>query len=167
MLKLLGSSYSSGIERLRYQKHFHQLEERNELALHGANDGLWDFEVDSQKTWFSPRWKAMLGYSDDEAEPLVDWQQLLHPDDTVRVSTALRDHLSGKEPLFESVHRLRHRDGVWLWVESRAKARVDEQGARGASSASISTSPSAKLCEEALFEEKESARSRCSPSAMA
>jgi diguanylate cyclase (GGDEF)-like protein/PAS domain S-box-containing protein len=158
MLKLLGSSYSSGIERLRYQKHFHQLEERNELALHGANDGLWDFEVDSQKTWFSPRWKAMLGYSDDEAEPLVDWQQLLHPDDTARVSTALRDHLSGKEPLFESVHRLRHRDGVWLWVESRAKARVDEHGrARRIVGVDLDVTER-KLYEEALFKEKESAQ---------
>ncbi|WP_129642708.1 EAL domain-containing protein [Peristeroidobacter agariperforans] len=158
MLKLLGSSYSSGIERLRYQKHFHQLEERNELALHGANDGLWDFEVDSQKTWFSPRWKAMLGYSDDEAEPLVDWQQLLHPDDTVRVGTALRDHLSGKEPLFESVHRLRHRDGVWLWVESRAKARLDEQGrARRIVGVDLDVTER-KLYEEALFKEKESAQ---------
>ncbi|HEY0681642.1 MAG TPA: EAL domain-containing protein [Steroidobacter sp.] len=158
MLKLLGSSYSSGVERLRYQKHFHQLEERNELALHGANDGLWDFEVDSQRTWFSPRWKAMLGYSDEDAEPLTDWQQLLHPDDTVRVSTALRDHLSGKEPLFESVHRLRHRDGVWLWVESRAKARVDEHGrARRIVGVDLDVTER-KLYEEALFKEKESAQ---------
>ena len=158
MLKLLGSSYSSGIERLRYQQHFHQLEERNELALHGANDGLWDFDVDTQKTWFSPRWKAMLGYSDDEAEPLSDWQQLLHPDDTLRVSGALRDHLSGKEPLFESVHRLRHRDGVWLWVESRAKARLDEQGrARRIVGVDLDVTER-KLYEEALVKEKESAQ---------
>ncbi|HEY0941703.1 MAG TPA: EAL domain-containing protein [Steroidobacter sp.] len=158
MLKLLGSSYSSGVERLRYQKHFHQLEERNELALHGANDGLWDFDVDTQKTWFSPRWKAMLGYSDDDVEPLTDWQQLLHPDDTLRVSSALRDHLSGKEPLFESVHRLRHRDGVWLWVESRAKARVDEHGrARRIVGVDLDVTER-KLYEEALFKEKESAQ---------
>ncbi len=158
MLKLLGSSYATGIERLRYQRHFRQLEERNELALHGANDGLWDFEVDRQTTWFSPRWKAMLGYGDDEIEPLVDWQQLLHPDDTVRVRAALHDHLSGKEPLFESVHRLRHRDGVWLWVESRAKARVDEQGrARRIVGVDLDVTER-KLFEEALFKEKESAQ---------
>ena len=100
----------------------------------------------------------MLGYADDEAEPLTDWQQLLHPDDTVRVSSALRDHLSGKEPMFESVHRLRHRDGVWLWVESRAKARVDEQGrARRIVGVDLDVTER-KLFEEALFKEKESAQ---------
>ncbi len=159
MLKLLGSSYSSGIERLRYQKHFHQIEERNELALHGANDGLWDFEVDAPEDLVLAALESRCSATaTTKLEPLVDWQQLLHPDDTVRVSTALRDHLSGKEPLFESVHRLRHRDGVWLWVESRAKARLDEHGrARRIVGVDLDVTER-KLYEEALFKEKESAQ---------
>ena len=106
MLKLLGSSYATGIERVRYQRHLKQLEERDSLALYGSNDGLWDFDLDRKTTYFSPRWKSMLGYGDDEVEPLTDWQQLVHPDDLERVRAALRDHLAGVEPLFESVHRL-------------------------------------------------------------
>ena len=158
MLKLLGSSYACGIERVRYRKHFHEVEERNQLALHGANDGLWDFDLDNKTTYFSPRWKAMLGYVDDEAEPLHDWQDLVHPDDMTRVHLALRDHLSGKEPMFESVHRMKHRDGVWLWVVSRAKARVDEQGrARRIVGVDLDVTER-KLFEEALFKEKESAQ---------
>ena len=71
---------------------------------------------------------------------------------------ALRDHLSGKEPIFESVHRLKHRDGVWLWVVSRAKARVDEQGrARRIVGVDLDVTER-KLFEEALFKEKESAQ---------
>src|SRR5690606_27514599 len=127
MLKLLGSSYATGVERLRYQRRFEQIEERNELALYGANDGLWDCDLEGAATYFSPRWKAMVGYTDEDVESLSDWRKLVHPDDLPRVQQALRDHLSGKEPMFESVHRLRHRDGVWLWVVSRAKARIDEQ----------------------------------------
>ena len=100
----------------------------------------------------------MLGYGDEEIEPLTDWQQLVHPDDLERVRTALRDHLAGQEPMFESVHRLRHRDGVWLWVVSRAKARVDEQGrARRIVGVDLDVTER-KLFEEALFKEKESAQ---------
>jgi diguanylate cyclase (GGDEF)-like protein/PAS domain S-box-containing protein len=158
MLKLLGSSYATGVERLQYQRHMSEVEERNELALHGANDGLWDFDLDRQTTYFSPRWKSMLGYGDDEIEPLQDWQELLHPDDTERVRTALRDHLAGKEPMFESVHRLKHRDGVWLWVISRAKAKVDEQGRAHRIVGVDLDVTERKLYEEALFKEKESAQ---------
>src|SRR4029453_16405857 len=120
--------FSRGNERVRYLRHLEQIEERDALALHGSNDGLWDFDLDRKTTYFSPRWKSMLGYGDDEVEALTDWQHMVHPDDLERGRTALGDPLAGIEPLFESVHRLRHRDGVWLWVVSRAKARVDEQG---------------------------------------
>lgn len=158
MLKLLGSSYATGIERVRYQRHLKQIEERDALALYGANDGLWDFDLDRKTTYFSPRWKAMLGYGDDEVEPLTDWQQLVHPDDLERVRAGLRDHLAGVEPLFESVHRLRHRDGVWLWVVSRAKARVDEQGRAHRIVGVDLDVTERKLFEDALFKEKESAQ---------
>lgn len=158
MLKLLGSSYASGLERVRYQRHAKQIEERDALALYGANDGLWDFDLDRKTTYFSPRWKAMLGYGDDELEPLTDWQELVHPDDLERVRLALRDHLSGVEPLFESVHRLKHRDGVWLWVVSRAKARVDEQGRAHRIVGVDLDVTERKLFEDALFKEKESAQ---------
>jgi diguanylate cyclase (GGDEF)-like protein/PAS domain S-box-containing protein len=158
MLKLLGSSYSSGVERSQYSSQFIDLEERGELALHGANDGLWDFDLEKKSAYFSPRWKAMLGYSDDEIESLTDWQQFVHPEDLPRVHTALRDHLAGKEPVFESVHRLQHRDGVWLWVVSRAKARIDEQGrARRIVGVDLDVTER-KLFEDALFKEKESAQ---------
>jgi diguanylate cyclase (GGDEF)-like protein/PAS domain S-box-containing protein len=158
MLKLLGSSYASGVERLQYKRHFDKVTERDELALHGANDGLWDFDLENKTTFFSPRWKSMLGYSDDELERMSDWQPLLHPDDTERVQQLLRDHMSGKEPLFESVHRLKHRDGVWLWVVSRAKVSLDAQGrARRIVGIDLDVTER-KLFEEALFKEKESAQ---------
>src|SRR5690606_2054653 len=101
---------------------------------------------------------AMLGYSDDEAQPLVDWPQLLHPDDTVRVSTASRAHLSGRAPPFHSVHRLRQRDGVGLRVQSRPNASLDEQGRARRSVGVDLDVTERKLYEEALFKEKESAQ---------
>ena len=157
MLKLLGSSYSSGLERMQYKAHFEDIEERNALALYGANDGIWDFDLEKKTSYFSPRWKSMLGYTDEDIE-LTDWQQFVHPEDLPRVLEALRNHLSGKEPLFESMHRLKHRDGVWLWVVSRAKARIDEQGrAKRIVGVDLDVTER-KLYEDALFKEKESAQ---------
>jgi diguanylate cyclase (GGDEF)-like protein/PAS domain S-box-containing protein len=157
MLKLLGSSYASGLERMQYKEHFADIEERNELALYGANDGIWDFNLEKKTSYFSPRWKSMLGYTDEELE-LSDWQQFVHPEDLPRVLEALRNHLSGKDPLFESMHRLKHRDGVWLWVVSRAKARIDETG-RATRIVGVDLDVTErKLFEDALFKEKESAQ---------
>ena len=157
-MKLLASSYASGLERTQYRSRFDDLEERSELALHGANDGLWDFDLEKTTSYFSPRWKSMLGYADEDVDTLVDWQPLVHPEDLPRVQSALRDHLSGKEPLFESVHRLKHRDGFWLWVVSRAKARVDEHGRTRRIVGVDLDVTERKLYEEALFREKESAQ---------
>ena len=56
-LKLLGASYATGLDRLRYDQHLATLEERNDLALYSANDGLWDFNAETNTTYFSPRVK--------------------------------------------------------------------------------------------------------------
>jgi PAS domain S-box-containing protein len=127
-LKLLGASYASGLERQSFERHLSNLEERNDLALHSANDGLWDFDAEKNTTYFSPRWQVMFGFDDDEHKPPQDWRQLIHPDDLERVQGELRDYLGGTAAYFESTHRMRHRNGAWRWVVSRATASRDESG---------------------------------------
>ncbi len=63
LLKLLGNSLGTGLEKLRIEQRLHKLEERLELAQGAANDGLWDFDIESNEVHFSPRWKQMLGIS--------------------------------------------------------------------------------------------------------
>jgi PAS domain S-box-containing protein len=143
LLKLLGSSLALGLERVRLSLTLDQLEARSQLGELAANDGLWDFDVEAQETYFSPRWRAMLGYDTVELHRNFDWRTLVHVEDAQRVQNAIRDHVAGKTPMFESVHRMRHHNGEWRWVQSRAKATVDPHGACCASLASSSTSPSA------------------------
>jgi len=158
MLKLIGSSYVTGIERLRYQHYFGVLEERNELALFGANDGLWDIDLDQRSTYLSPRWLEMLGYEEEGLDPSQSWQGLVHPDDRERLREAMREHTAGKSPIFESVHRLKHRDGNWVWVISRGKTRTDERGrVRRIVGVDLDVTER-KLFEDALHKEKESAQ---------
>src|SRR5512134_2214297 len=158
MLKLVGSSFATGLERLRVQRYLAKLEERNALSLPSANDGLWDFDVENNSVWFSPRWKTMLGYDEHDPNVSPDWRRLVHPDDMARVQALIRDHIAGKTPMFESVHRMRHVSGEWRWVVSRAKARVDGTGRLRRLVGVELDITERKLYEDALFKEKESAQ---------
>jgi diguanylate cyclase (GGDEF)-like protein/PAS domain S-box-containing protein len=158
LLKLLGNSLGAGLERLRVEGRLNKLEERLELAQGAANDGLWDFDIESNEVHFSPRWKQMLGYPVDAQLDSPDWRSLVHPEDMSRVQSAIRDHVAGKSPIFESVHRMKHRSGDWRWVVSRAKARVDEHGRLLRLVGVELDITERKLYEEALFREKESAQ---------
>ena len=158
LLKLVGSSIATGLERIEIQHHLRDLEERNELALYSANDGLWDFDTLNNRVYLSPRWKAMLGYDEADVGQAPDWRTLVHSDDMSRVQAAIRDHVAGKTPIFESLHRMRHATGEWRWVISRAKAKVDDKGRLLRLVGVELDITERKLYEEALFREKESAQ---------
>lgn len=105
-------------------------QERLELALDGADLGIWDWNVKSNTVSFDRRWAEMLGYASEELEPTVQtWERLVHPDDLARVFNNLKVHLQGQSPVIEFEHRLRHRDGSWLWILS--KGRVCERAPDG------------------------------------
>ena len=159
LLKLIGSSLACGIGRLKMEQRLSGVEERHDLASFSANDGMWDFDVHSNVVYFSPRWKHMLGYDAHELNgDMPDWRSLVHPDDMARVQASIRKHLEGKTELFESVHRMRHRNGEWRWVLSRAKALQDGKGRLKRLVGVELDITDRKLYEEALFREKESAQ---------
>ncbi|HUA89533.1 MAG TPA: PAS domain-containing protein, partial [Steroidobacteraceae bacterium] len=158
LMKLIGTSLATGLERIRIEARLAKLEERTNLFQAAANDGLWDFDVEGNEVYFSPRWKQMLGYGDDDMRGSPDWRSLVHPDDLARVQAAIRDHVAGKTPIFESTHRMRHRNGEWRWVISRATARVDKHGRLLRLVGVELDITERKLYEEALFREKESAQ---------
>ncbi|MBP7608295.1 MAG: EAL domain-containing protein [Steroidobacteraceae bacterium] len=158
MLKLVGSSFATGLERLRVQRYLARLEERNALSLPAANDGMWDFDVENNTVYYSPRWRKMLGYDEHDVDVTPDWRRLVHPDDLARVQAMIRDHIAGKTPMFESVHRMRHVKGDWRWVVSRAQARIDASGRLRRLVCVEFDITERKLYEDALFKEKESAQ---------
>ena len=104
-------------------------EERFDLAMRGANDGVWDWDMTSHCVYYSPRWKAMLGYGVDEiGTDLSVWSGHVHPDDLAAASAAIDAHLRGNTDHFETVFRFRHKDGHYLWVLSRGQAVFDAHG---------------------------------------
>ncbi len=158
LLKLVGTSLASGLERIALAERLALVQERQELSLPCANDGLWDYDATGNRTWFSPRWKEMMGYAPDDQIASPDWTRLVHPDDLPRVSNMMREHLAGKTPMFDSVHRMRHADGEWRWVIGRARARVDEDGRLRRLVGVELDITERRLYEEALFREKERAQ---------
>ena len=158
LMKLFGSSLASGLERVRDRQILGELEERNALIAMTANDGIWDFDGETKRTNLSRRWKSMLGYDVDDENVKLDWYKLVHPDDIARVQTRMREHLEGKMPFFESVHRMRHQSGEWRWMKSRAKGVVDANGRLIRLLGVEVDITERKLYEDALFREKESAQ---------
>ena len=158
LLKLIGTSLATGLDRLAMATRLAEMDERNALVDAASNDGLWDFDFDSNELYLSPRWKAMMGYEDIGPTEIVDWRGMVHPDDLSRVQDAMFKHVSGAVPLFESVHRMRHRNGEYRWVISRAKGRIDKQGRLQRLLGVELDITERKLYEEALFREKEAAQ---------
>ncbi|MBI1816510.1 MAG: PAS domain S-box protein [Deltaproteobacteria bacterium] len=107
-------------------------QERLQLAVDGSNTGLWDFDVRTGCSHYSPAWKRMLGYREDEITgSLREWNALVHPDDRERLATVFQQHLdTAAAPTvpYEIELRLRHKDGSYRWMLSRAKVLLDEAG---------------------------------------
>ena len=95
-------------------------EERVRLALHGADLGMWDWNLTTDEVVYSERWASMLGYEVDELDTGSEaWEERIHPEDRAEVVNTLESHLSGESPEFEVQHRLRTRDGNFRWILSR------------------------------------------------
>ena len=128
-LQLVAEVFANAIARARGDKALRESRERYELAVQGANDGLWDWDMLTDVVYLSPRWKKMLGYQDHEVANLFSaWEGLLHPEDRDCASAALQAHLSGQAPVYELEHRLRHKDGSYRWILARGKALRDVEG---------------------------------------
>jgi diguanylate cyclase (GGDEF)-like protein/PAS domain S-box-containing protein len=155
-LKLVGVSVASGLERIELLEDLFTVQERDRLVTNTANDGLWDYDVRDNSMYFSPRWRAMLGYADGVEVP--EWRLLVHPDDLAQVQSQLREHLDGRTELFESVHRMQHASGEWRWIQSRVQGRLDENRRLRRLVGVETDITERKLYEEALFREKESAQ---------
>ena len=116
-------------ERTEAQEALRRSEERFELAFMGSNDGLWDWDITSNCVYYSPVWKAMLGYAETElSNTMAEWTNRVHPDDLAGVMGAVRIYLSSHEQSYRYEHRIRHRDGHYLWVLVRGFAQRDEKG---------------------------------------
>ena len=102
---------------------------RWKFAIEGSGDGLWDWNVPANTVFFSPLWKSILGFADDEiGNGLDEWSSRVHPDELAQVMADVQAHLDGATPAYRNEHRMRCKDGRWKWILDRGVVVARDAG---------------------------------------
>ena len=127
-------------------------EERWQLALKGANEGIWDWNLQTKQFFVSQRLRKILGTPPNEQiDNLDNWTKFIHPEERDRFSLAIEKHLAGVSEFFESEFRSQHRDGYYVWILCRAQAQRDGTGQAVRMIGSVTDITQRKTAEQALI----------------
>ena len=110
-------------QRLRAEAALRDAETRYTLMVERANDGTWDWDLQSGAMEFSARWQGMLQFTGENVPTsMEEWKRLIHSDDNEAVLMRMQNHLEGLTPHFNAEYRVRNRDGDFRWIHSRGAA---------------------------------------------
>ena len=116
-------------ERRRVEEMLRESEERYSLAMQGTSDGLWDWNLTTQKVYYSPRWKNMLGFSDSEiGDSPEEWLSRVHADDLGTLQASIAGHIEKQTEHYEGEYRILHKDGAYRWMIMRGIAVQSDNG---------------------------------------
>ena len=100
-----------------------------QLAVNAANVGLFNWDLISNKVFFSPEWKRQIGYEDHEiSDDFMEWQSRVHPEDLDRMLDTIRSYIRDPWPDYREECRFRHKDGSYRWVLTHASLVYDDRG---------------------------------------
>ncbi len=113
----------STIKRQKVEQIRSQAQESAAIAIEANKDGIWDWNIKTNEIFYSPQWKKMLGYTEDEISHKIDeWLNRIHPEDIDKVSATVQEHLSKKNPVYRIEYRIKCKDNSFIWVLDRGKA---------------------------------------------
>jgi two-component system, NarL family, sensor histidine kinase UhpB len=116
-------------ERKRAEAALRESEARLRLSAEAANVGLWDWDLQTNKVFYSPEWKRQIGYRDDEiANDFSEWQRRVHPDDLAPMQAKVQAFLANPVGRHETEFRFRHKDGSYRWIYTHADVLRDAAG---------------------------------------
>ncbi len=129
-------------------------EARLDLAMAVKNEGIWDWNLVTNETYFDDRYYTMAGYTPNAfPQNFNAWAEHVHPEDLPRAQEAIEAHLTGKSNVFDIEFRFKHKDNSWIWIQGRGK--IVERDADGSPLRMIGTHTditTRKQAEEALRE---------------
>lgn len=104
------------------QTQIYKEKERLELVLEGTGLGFWDWNPQTNDVTFDAAWAEMLGYQIEEIEfNLETWSSKVHPEDIESCFADIKDHMEGKTPYYRNIHRMKHKNGHWVYIWDRGK----------------------------------------------
>ncbi|PHV62755.1 response regulator [Cyanobacterium aponinum] len=104
-------------------------DERYELAVSGTNDGIWDWNLNTNEVYYSPAWMRIIGYESEPLPPILEtWLKRIHEDDLEKHLHDIHAYLNQETNLYQNTHRLRHKQGHYVWVLAKGKRDNDAQG---------------------------------------
>lgn len=107
------------------QRRLDSSERRWRFAIDGSELGLWDWDIAAETVYFSPQWKRMLGYDEDDiGNSLQEWESRVHPDDLPGTLEDVQRHLRGESPMYSNEHRMLCKNGEYRWILDRGKVVV-------------------------------------------
>lgn len=147
-------SIRHAVERKRSEMALRVSEERFALAVSGANDGVWDWDLKTDRIFFSPRWVEMLGLkAEDLGNRPEIWFGRIHPADIDQFRSNLEAHLSGSTTHFFSEYRMQHGGGDFRWMLTRGVASRDKEGQPSRMAGSLTDIHLQKMTQRQLLHE--------------
>ncbi len=128
IIGVLGT-YMDITERKQIEETLREKKLQLEMTIRASNIGLWDWDLNSNVVYYSPKWKQQIGYEEWEiSNDFSEWKNRVHPNDLEQAASRVQKFIENPYPDFENEFRFRHKDGTYRWILAKASVITDEQG---------------------------------------